>query len=565
MSTVPALKNNTAIVPEFLHTNETFTKFIDYYIEYLSSNYAFSPAQRFNLDELDPNFVSNFKDTLLKDIPGTNAIKTLSDADIINLAKNIIAVNKNKGTFNSIKYMFRVLFGKEAEIEGGKLGLYQETKPLDFLIVETDSSGTPIAGESNLFSNQDFIKLGDDTVTGKVRTIFLDGTDVHFWVDGLSGVVQDGDILKFPIFNKYAKVLATNSLELDGWLGKDVRWLDGNDFYVKSQYNPKLYEIYPDLLYGTDYFVQYDSYGNLIPPPSFAPIDFISTSVGFLNSSLMLETDLVSDFYNNTIQQAIDATNLVGFGTLNDSFVLSFTAAGTGSYSHHFEFTWNGTVYYTDITFYASAGICTKILVNGIDIGIDPASSISYKMSMSEWINSDTSLPVVSASELDYRLRRIAIFTYVIAVDMKSTDYIPIIRNTVFPAGFNIVPLYRIVGMAERDSTTLIHGTETTPSLELQDTALSSLMFDTWYPTNDITVNLDSMANAFNFQRWSVQDIFDAIHDSNTKSELPITLESWEFKSIGDAIAEETDYFNGLTADRDAGLFVAPSTQIITV
>ena len=108
-------------IPEFLRTDyEYFTDFIKYYYKWLeeTKNVNYIPhnlEQYFDVDNIPPELIDTFYKTYLNNFPTqfTKDKETNSDIDIPKILKRIRDFYSKKGTEDSFRFVFRVMFDTE--------------------------------------------------------------------------------------------------------------------------------------------------------------------------------------------------------------------------------------------------------------------------------------------------------------------------------------------------------------------------------------------------------------------------------------------------------------------
>jgi hypothetical protein len=447
------------------------------------------------------------------------------------------------------------MFGQDCKLINGRFGVESVKKPFDYGIVPVTGPSGEVQTSINihLLSYQTFYKVTDESVQGFCKTIYTEGSDLHLWAEDLTDKIVDGDVLHFPNVNKYVRVTSTDVLELDGWLNQSNRYLTEDGMYTSFLYNPLLYDIYSDFLYGYDFFNKLDEYGNLYPRPTMDEF-FTPNSVNFLSCLLMEGSDLVSNFYSTTVQEAIDATQFFGYGRLYD-FELMFTSFATGEYTKQFSFDYAGETYTMEVRFVTSSGVITNIFVNGSEIEFTASPSIRIKTPLSWWLDSNLD-PIADSTDLFNRIRRIALFTYIISSDVPKEKYIEQIRATTLPAGYGVASLYSFEDLSSIPvpNTSVIGNGKYELIYVSENTEESDR---TVYQSKEIEYyNEDS-----EYYQLTLQEFFSKIYfDGDLKDELPFTIDSFYSYTIDELSVYEDLYLNNPTGkDR---VYFAPVVQV---
>jgi hypothetical protein len=402
--------NNTALLNFF----ETFLEFSDTISET-------SPERINDIDLLNNEYIENFKNTFLPNIPIVNGVKTLSDAEVIAIIKNAIDLNRTKGTTLSIQYLFRALFANEIDIQFGRIGTSQVAKPLDFEVVETNSLGNPVVVPNyDKFSNTNFFFIdGQNTKSGSCVTYFKQYNENHIWVVS-NDIFNENEILYFPSIKSYLKIKSTNRLNLDGWNGKLTREIDKNGFYLENSYNP------------------------IISKALFNEI----------NNVTFVDQTNKNDYVTFTVTDGKLSFGIIKYPSSVQTYTFDVTGLRNSEQLH-------ATIKYS----IDQTGV-TSIKINDIERVQDFINN-TLQLYEYDMLKSDNTA-AINRADYDIREGLISTFTIITRTSVSPAAYMNILRTTVIPAGFRLLHLYLITSMVTNTGLyKLYEGTSLTPTLKL--------------------------------------------------------------------------------------------------
>ena len=395
-------KNLEKFIPNvLLDTSPDFIEFFKVYLDFLQSIQNMDVLRRIDVDHLDDDFLENLKWEYARDIPLSNPTRTLTSAETRQLLRDIINLNKNKGTVNSIEFLFRVLFHSTLEVEFGRYGDYLEYKPLDFEIEMIDGdTGEVITGVTyNLFSFQPFYVSNDQSRTGFCVTYFRDyDTDTnHLWCL-TQGTVRDGDVLFFYNSNTFGRVKTTNKLQLDGWYNKTERWKDKHDFYVIDEINPRIDEVFFNEIQGLDKITVQD----------------------------VIENNEDFNFYFSYLTGRLE-------------IIQTDEVTGTSVFTRAISGEKDGETYTAVVQFSVTPSGISDIFVNGINRTFEFASNNGKLTVGADQFIGSTGEPFITKEELLNVRDLIAAFSIFFKTDIRPDHYMEIIRKNVVPAGYRLI------------------------------------------------------------------------------------------------------------------------------
>jgi len=395
-------KNLEKFIPNvLLSTAPSFIEFFKVYLEFLTSVSDMDPLTKIDIDTVPDQYLSNLKSEFARDIPLSNAVHELSTTEIRQLLKDSINLNKNKGTVNSIEFLFRVLFHSTIEVEFGRYGTYLEYKPLDYKIKIVDPiTLEPIVGaDYNKLSYQPFRVSNDQERVGFSTTYFKDyPTDTHHVWALESTRIMDGDLLFFYNTNTYALVETTNGLQLDGWLNEKERWKDEDDFYVLDEVNSRIDQVFFKEVNGFD---------------------------------KVYSTDVIEDSEDFRFYFSWTSGRL--------EIIQTDTPASTSVFTREIIGVKDGAQYKLNVQFSVTPTGLDGITINGVDKTTEfYTKQNSLVVPASQFFNT-TGSPAVSETEL-YNIRNlIAAFSIFMKTDVSPLHYMEIIRKNVVPAGYRLI------------------------------------------------------------------------------------------------------------------------------
>lgn len=408
--------------------NSAILQFFETYLEFINSQYLDSSERINDIDIAEEEFIDNFRNEFLSNIPLFNQVKTLNREETIRIIKTAIDMNKSKGTTISIQYLFRTLFASEIDLQYGRVGVAQVAKPLDFGVVETNSIGNPVVSPNyDKFSAQEFIVLDNADIkrTGTSVTYFSLLNEDHIWVVS-NDRINDDEILFFPAINSYLKVLTTDRLNLDGWNGKGSRSIDKDGFYLSDIYNPVTNK------------VLFDEINNVV--------------------------------YNNEIKSNTHVSLSLTDGVL--SYGITQYPSTLTTYSYTFTGTYNGEIVHFDVVYKINSVDIVEFKINGFD-RLDDFINDSIRIYSYDMLYANGE-SVISKDNYELREGLINTFSIIARTDINPSVYMNIIRTTMIPAGFRLIHLYLLSSAAYTSigESLLYEGTLATPSLQIHDRSL---------------------------------------------------------------------------------------------